>query len=95
MEKEQVTEEKIKPAFRLSDEELANPKFRKGYPGRLYRVYPKSWDKEATTPHGNYKENLSSYYKAGRFLGLRGELMSAINATLPPPKPRKMEEIDG
>jgi hypothetical protein len=83
---------KEKPVFQLTPEELANPKFRKGYPGRKYRVYPKSWNPDAVVPHANYREDLSSFYKAGKFLGIRSELMSALNATLPPPKPIKREE---
>jgi hypothetical protein len=85
---------KDKPVFVLPPEELANPKFRRGYPGRLFVVCPKSWDKEAPHPHPKFNMSLASYYKAGRFVGIRSELMVALNALLPPPKPRKKLEVE-
>ena len=69
--------------FKLTDEELANPKLRKGYPGRLRTAYHQSWDKEAPSPHEKFNYELASFYKAGQYVGLRGELMDALNATLP------------
>ena len=39
-------EENNKPVFTLSEADLTNPKLRRGYPGRKYRVYPKSWDED-------------------------------------------------
>jgi hypothetical protein len=92
MDKRMNKEENNKPVFTLSEADLTNPKLRRGYPGRKYRVYPKSWDEDAPVPHSNYKELLSSVYKAGRIVSIRDELMLALNATLPPPKPKKVEE---
>ncbi len=87
---EEVKQERT--PFKLSDEELSNPKFRKGFPGRLYSPYPQSWDKNAPYPHSNYKPELSSYYKAGRHIGIRDSLTAALTAMLPPRKVRKNQE---
>jgi hypothetical protein len=69
--------------FKLTDEELANLKLRRGYPGRLRVAYHESWDKEALSPHANFNYELASFYKAGQYVGLRGDLMVALNASLP------------
>lgn len=75
-----MTEEKV--VFKLPQEDLENPKYRKGYPGRLHTVYARSWDKEAVEPHPLFNAGLASYYKAGRMVGLRNELMSILNNTI-------------
>jgi hypothetical protein len=62
-------EELKKKEFKLSDEELSNPKYRKGWPGQL--VFPPGND------HTNGM--LSGYYKAGRYVGVRGAHMQYLN----------------
>ena len=85
--------EERKP-FKLTDEELANPKFRKGFKGYLHTSYPNTltWKQDAIMPHPNYDPLLSSYYKAGRYVGIREELMSGLNATLPAPKVKREDK---
>ena len=79
---EEVQEE-IKKPFRLSEEELADPKLRKGYPGRAY--YPRiSMEEGFTELPKNYKPSLAGYYKAGRYVGMRGHYADALRALLPP-----------
>ena len=62
----------------MTEKDLNNPKYRKGYTGRLYTPYPPSWDKKKTDIHPNFKYELASYYRAGQYVGLRGELMTAL-----------------
>jgi hypothetical protein len=65
------------------ESELTKKAFRKGYPGHLKSTAPE---------HENRKNNLSSYYRAGRYVGIRGHLMEALNALLPPRKIKKLVE---
>ncbi len=65
--------------FTLPQEDLDNPSYRKGYPGRFFTVYVRSWDKDAPYPHANFNPTLASYFKAGRYVGLRDELMTTLN----------------
>lgn len=76
-----MTEEvKEKAVFRLPAEELANPKYRKGYPGRLYVNYPntENWRKDMIVPHPNYKVNLAAYYKSGGYNSIRGDMLNDL-----------------
>jgi len=72
-----MTEEK--KIFKLSDVELADPKLRKGYPGRLYTCYPTTENWNRDNPHSNYKRDLTSYYKVGGMKAIRGDLMKVLN----------------
>lgn len=87
-----MTTENKNNIFTLPAQELANPKFRKGYAG--YLESPRSnADLEVHPP--NYKPDLASYYRAGRYVGMRGGLTKALNALLPPRKKiEKKEEIN-
>jgi hypothetical protein len=80
--------------FKLSEEELTNLKYRRGYPGLLMNIYPPRSKEELPNPHGNYKVNLASYYRQGKYVSVREDLMSALNALLPPRKVKKQEELE-
>lgn len=75
---EQVKE---KTVFKLSDVDLANPVYRKGYPGRLRVCYPDTtnWARHMIVPHPNAKLELGAFYKAGSIKSIRGFLMESLN----------------
>lgn len=77
--------EEEKKVFKLSDEELSNPSYRKGWPGYMTIAYPNHFvektKKPKVAPHDNYKPWLSSYYRAGRYVAIRDELMSTLTLT--------------
>lgn len=77
--------EEVKKVFTLSEEELTNPTYRKGWPGYMTIAYPNHFvdktKKPRVAPHDNYQPWLSSYYRAGRYVAIRGELMSILTTT--------------
>ena len=75
-------EEIEKKVFKLSEEELANPLYRKGWPGYMTIAYANHYDKKREAPHDNYQPWLSSYFRAGRYVAIRDGLMNTLTATL-------------
>ena len=80
--------------------ELLEPGFRKGWSGSIQIVYPNHYEngklpegKYRSSPHRNYRPWLSSIYRAGRYVAMRGDLTVALNATLP--KPKKKIQAEG
>lgn len=88
-----MSEELEKKVFKLSDEELANPTYRKGWPGYMTIAYPNHFVEKAkkprVAPHDNYQPWLSSYYRAGRYVAIRGELMAALTTSSKQKKNKK------
>lgn len=84
--------EETKRPFKLTEEELTNPKLRKGWPGQMMISYPNHYDKEREAPHKNYQPWLSSYFRAGKYVAIRDGLMRTLNGTLPKSKKRVAQE---
>ena len=79
--------EEVRKVFKLSDEELTNPTYRKGWPGYMTIAYPnhvvdKTRKTQVVAPHDNYQPWLSSYYRAGKYVAIRDGLMSTLTATI-------------